>query len=75
MLDWLIKMLGLPEFYLSYSSNCGGGVIQVTASEGTYVGLLAAKNKKMLELKEQDPNFDESKVKLVAYVSEEVNNS
>ena len=74
MMDWLADMLNLPEFYLASQPNgLGGGVIQVTASEGTYVGLLAAKNKKLLQLREEmGAKFDENNVKLLAYVSQEV---
>jgi aromatic-L-amino-acid/L-tryptophan decarboxylase len=74
MLDWLAKAIGLPDYYLASSEGYGGGVLQATASEGTYVGLLAAKNKKLYQLKQNDPNMDEYNVKsrLVAYVSKEV---
>ncbi len=33
MMDWLAKMLDLPDYYLASSGGLGGGVIQVTASE------------------------------------------
>lgn len=74
MLDWLAKALALPDYYLASSEGLGGGVIQVTASEGTYVALLAARNKKLLELKEElGEKYDDVTVrsKLVAYVSQE----
>lgn len=35
------------------------------------VGLLAAKNKKLAELREKDPNLNEKEVNFVAYVSQE----
>ena len=75
MMDWLADMLNLPEFYLASMNDgggLGGGVIQVTASEGTYVGLLAAKNRKLIQLREETPGLDETKIKLLAYVSQEV---
>ena len=72
MLDWLVKMLNLPDYYLASSGGLGGGVIQVTASEGTYVALLSAKNRKLIELRELNQNLDVDKIKLVAYVSQEV---
>ncbi len=41
MMDWLVKMMGLPEKFLSGSS--GGGVIQDTASSAVLSALLAAR--------------------------------
>lgn len=75
MMDWLAQALDLPDFYLASKGGLGGGVIQVTASEGTFVGLLAAKNKKLLELKEQlGDAYDDVAIRarLVSYVSQEV---
>ncbi len=44
MMDWLGKMLNLPEqFLFSGQNSCGGGVIQGTASEATLVALLSAR--------------------------------
>uniref|UniRef100_A0A1D1YG92 Tyrosine decarboxylase 1 n=1 Tax=Anthurium amnicola TaxID=1678845 RepID=A0A1D1YG92_9ARAE len=43
VLDWLAKMLKLPEQFLS--SGQGGGVIQGTASEAVLVSLLAARDR------------------------------
>ncbi|KAK1290117.1 Tyrosine decarboxylase 1 [Acorus calamus] len=43
VLDWLAKILKLPEQFLS--SGRGGGVIQGTASEAVLVVLLAARDK------------------------------
>ncbi|KAK9281335.1 hypothetical protein L1049_004234 [Liquidambar formosana] len=43
VLDWLAKMLKLPEDFLS--TGQGGGVIQGTASEAVLVVLLAARDK------------------------------
>ncbi|UYV77933.1 DDC [Cordylochernes scorpioides] len=55
MMDWLGKMLRLPDHFLFSSDGTGGGIIQVTppiyfstygtASEATFVALLAAKHK------------------------------
>ena len=44
VLDWLARMLKLPEEFLSSSGN-GGGVLQGTASEALLVALVAAKRK------------------------------
>lgn len=43
ILDWLVKMLGLPEHFLS--STAGGGVIQDTASNASLCALLAARER------------------------------
>lgn len=43
MLDWLVKMLGLPEKFLSTST--GGGVIHDTASSAVLCALLAARER------------------------------
>jgi aromatic-L-amino-acid decarboxylase len=74
MLDWLAKMLKLPEFYLSTSGGPGGGIIQSTASDATLVALLGARSKIIKEMKEKDPSLDEYLIqsKLVAYCSEQV---
>ena len=45
MMDWLGKMLELPEQFLFESEGLGGGVIQGSASESTLVALLAARNR------------------------------
>ena len=43
MLDWLVKMLALPEKFLS--TNTGGGVIHDTASSASLCALLAARER------------------------------
>ena len=43
MMNWLGKMLCLPEEFLFTPGGNGGGVIQGTASEATVVALLAAR--------------------------------
>src|SRR5258706_9372992 len=43
VMDWLAKMLGLPEKFLSTST--GGGVIQDTASSASLCALLAARER------------------------------
>jgi len=43
VLDWLVDMLGLPEFFKS--SSDGGGVIQDTASSAALCALLAARER------------------------------
>jgi aromatic-L-amino-acid/L-tryptophan decarboxylase len=69
VLDWLVKMLGLPQKFLSTSS--GGGVIQDTASSASLCALLAAR--------ERATNFGTNRNgcngKLVAYTSSQAHSS
>ncbi|XP_026756611.2 3,4-dihydroxyphenylacetaldehyde synthase-like [Galleria mellonella] len=76
-LNWLGKLLGLPEEFLNCSSGSGGGVIQGSASEATLVGLLAAKEKTVRRLLKVNPSMDEGEIKsrLVAYTSDQCNSS
>jgi len=43
VMDWLVKMLGLPEKFMSHTE--GGGVIQHSASDATLCALLAARER------------------------------
>ena len=44
VMDWLGQMIGLPDDFLhAYTKSPGGGVIQTTASESTFVCLLAGR--------------------------------
>ena len=44
VMDWLGMMIGLPDDFLHRNPNSlGGGVIQTTASEATFVCLLAGR--------------------------------
>jgi aromatic-L-amino-acid decarboxylase len=43
VLDWLVRMLGLPEHFLS--SSTGGGVIQDTASSSSLCAMLAGRER------------------------------
>ncbi|CAG4998904.1 unnamed protein product [Parnassius apollo] len=76
-MNWLGKLLGLPEEFLNCSSGPGGGIIQGSASEATLVGLLAAKDRMIRKLTEVDPNLDPDDIysKLVAYTSDQCNSS
>lgn len=71
MLDWLGKMIGLPEEFLACSGGKGGGVIQGTASEATLVALLGAKAQALDRIKKERPELSEADIisKLVAYTS------
>nr|QHN70667.1 dopa decarboxylase-like [Limenitis arthemis astyanax] len=76
-MNWLGKLLGLPEEFLNCSAGPGGGIIQGSASEATLVALLAAKDKMIRKLKQIDPDLNEdvAKAKLVAYTSDQCNSS
>lgn len=69
-MDWLAKLLGLPEVFLSKTLDGaptgGGGVIQGTASEATLCTLLAARSRCLAPLTPQD------QARLVAYSSDQV---
>ncbi|GAB2281853.1 Tyrosine decarboxylase 2 [Dionaea muscipula] len=67
VLDWLCKMLKLPEEFLS--SGKGGGVIQGTASEAVLVVLLAARTKALKKAGK------DSLKKLVVYASDQAHSS
>ncbi|XP_014477245.1 PREDICTED: aromatic-L-amino-acid decarboxylase-like [Dinoponera quadriceps] len=75
--NWLGKMLGLPSEFLNCSGGLGGGVMQGSASESTFLCLLAAKEYTTRQLKNLDPEMDEVliKSKLVAYTSDQSNSS
>uniref|UniRef100_A0A8C9YVH5 Aromatic-L-amino-acid decarboxylase n=1 Tax=Sander lucioperca TaxID=283035 RepID=A0A8C9YVH5_SANLU len=73
MLDWLGKMLNLPEHFIAGTHGHGGGVIQSTASEATLVTLLAARCKAVRRVQASNPEKSEAEIlsKLVAYTSEQ----
>ncbi|XP_017265296.1 aromatic-L-amino-acid decarboxylase [Kryptolebias marmoratus] len=77
MLDWLGKMLQLPECFLAGTHGRGGGVIQSTASEATLVSLLAARCKAVRWVQAEDATRSEADIlsKLVAYTSEQAHSS
>ncbi|KAK3323939.1 pyridoxal phosphate-dependent transferase [Cercophora scortea] len=49
VLDWLARMLGLPDCYLSTGPTRGGGVIQGSASEAVVTAMVAARDKYLRE--------------------------
>uniref|UniRef100_A0A2K5R4B3 Histidine decarboxylase n=1 Tax=Cebus imitator TaxID=2715852 RepID=A0A2K5R4B3_CEBIM len=78
VMDWLAKMLGLPEHFLHHHPGSqGGGVLQSTVSESTLIALLAARKNKILEMKMSEPDADESclNAQLVAYASDQAHSS
>ncbi|KMZ74011.1 putative Tyrosine decarboxylase (or alternatively Aromatic aldehyde synthase) [Zostera marina] len=64
VLDWLAKLLNLPEKFLS--SGHGGGIIQGTASEALVIVLLAARDKILGRIGRNSMD------KLVVYSSDQV---
>uniref|UniRef100_A0A8C3BH67 Histidine decarboxylase n=1 Tax=Cairina moschata TaxID=8855 RepID=A0A8C3BH67_CAIMO len=78
VMDWLAKMLGLPDKFLHHHpDSVGGGVLQSTVSESTLVALLAARKNKILEMKLSEPDADESLLnsRLIAYASDQAHSS
>ncbi|XP_050453824.1 aromatic-L-amino-acid decarboxylase-like [Cataglyphis hispanica] len=75
--NWLGKLLGLPNEFLNHSNGTGGGVIQGSASECTFICLLAAKEYATRRMKTLHPELNENliKSKLVAYTSDQSNSS
>ncbi|XP_053206409.1 aromatic-L-amino-acid decarboxylase-like [Panonychus citri] len=71
MMDWLGKMLNLPEEFLFSSGGNGGGVIQGTASEATLVTMLAARSEALGKMSNETKSLD----KLVAYCSTQSHSS
>lgn len=67
VLDWLAKMLKLPDGFLS--TGQGGGVIQGTASEAVLVVLLAARDKVLRRVGKS------ALEKLVVYVSDQTHSA
>ncbi|XP_023225375.1 histidine decarboxylase-like [Centruroides sculpturatus] len=78
VMDWLGKMIGLPEAFLhDHSNGLGGGVIQTSASEATFVALLAARTEVIQRVKKDYPDLDEAEIngRLVAYCSDQAHSS
>src|SRR3984885_841546 len=69
VLDWLAKMLGLPETFLS--SGKGGGVIQDSASSSSLCAVLAGRERATGFRSNKDGCRDE----LVAYTSTQAHSS
>ncbi|XP_050426856.1 histidine decarboxylase isoform X2 [Adelges cooleyi] len=78
VMNWLGKMIGLPESFLhTHNESMGGGVIQTTSSEATFVCLLAARTRAIRRLQEIDPDLEDVEInsKLVAYCSDQAHSS
>ncbi|XP_026471978.1 histidine decarboxylase-like [Ctenocephalides felis] len=78
VMNWLGKMIGLPEDFLHVrSTSLGGGVIQTTASEATLVCLLAGRSRIIRKCQETNPKLSDSDInsRLVAYCSDQAHSS
>ncbi|XP_012059444.1 PREDICTED: histidine decarboxylase [Atta cephalotes] len=78
IMNWLGKMIGLPEDFLHQPGGSGGGgVIQTTASEATLVCLLAARTRAIRDVQENDPDCLATEInsRLVAYCSDQAHSS
>ncbi|KAG7312742.1 hypothetical protein JYU34_001117 [Plutella xylostella] len=77
-MNWLGKILGLPECFLNeQNDSLGGGVIQTTASEATLVSLLAARTRTLTELSQLNPEEQSAALlaHLVCYCSDQAHSS
>jgi aromatic-L-amino-acid decarboxylase len=69
VMDWLVKMLGLPDAFLS--SGSGGGVIQDSASSSSLSAILAARERATGFRSNEDGCREE----LIAYTSTQAHSS
>ena len=77
-MDWLGKMIGLPkEFHHDNPQSPGGGVIQTTASESTFVCLLAGRTEAIKRYQKMCPDMEDAEInsRLVAYCSDQAHSS
>lgn len=78
VMNWLGKMIGLPDDFLHLNNNSkGGGVIQTTASESTLVCLLAGRTRAIQSFHERSPGLQDAEInaRLVAYCSDQSHSS
>ncbi|XP_058818538.1 histidine decarboxylase isoform X1 [Topomyia yanbarensis] len=78
VMNWLGKMIGLPDAFLHIPSiSRGGGVIQTTASEATLVCLLAGRTVAIKRFHEHTPGQQDAEInaRLVAYCSDQAHSS
>ena len=62
-MDWLGKAIGLPEEFLhSKPESPGGGVIQTTASESTFVCLLAGRTEAIKRYQKLFPDIEDAEI-------------
>ncbi|KAG7201287.1 hypothetical protein KM043_004065 [Ampulex compressa] len=78
VMNWLGKMIGLPEEFLHRPGGSGGGgVIQTTSSEATLVCLLAARTRAIRDVQQNEPERIQADInsRLVAYCSDQAHSS
>lgn len=78
VMNWLGKMIGLPDDFLHTGGKSkGGGVIQTTSSESTLVCLLAGRTQAIRRFHERTPGLQDSEInaRLVAYCSDQSHSS
>ncbi|XP_021702105.1 histidine decarboxylase isoform X2 [Aedes aegypti] len=78
VMNWLGKMIGLPDDFLHIPGvSKGGGVIQTTASEATLVCLLAGRTQAIRRFHEHSPGQQDAEInaRLVAYCSDQAHSS
>ncbi|XP_055589690.1 histidine decarboxylase-like [Uranotaenia lowii] len=78
VMNWLGKMIGLPDEFLHIPGvSKGGGVIQTTASEATLVCLLAGRTQAIRRFHEHTPGKQDAEInaRLVAYCSDQAHSS
>ncbi|XP_053697040.1 histidine decarboxylase [Sabethes cyaneus] len=78
VMNWLGKMIGLPDEFLHIPGvSHGGGVIQTTASEATLVCLLAGRTLAIRRFHEHTPGQQDAEInaRLVAYCSDQAHSS
>ncbi|CAM9597402.1 unnamed protein product [Laminaria digitata] len=75
VLDQLARAVGLPNVFLSGGE--GGGVIQGSASEGTLVGLLAARTRALKHMRQVSPGVSDHELmaKMTLYTSDQAHSS
>ncbi|XP_023333251.1 histidine decarboxylase [Eurytemora carolleeae] len=78
VMDWLGMMIGLPaEFLHRTPGSLGGGVIQTTASESTFVSLLAGRTEAIQKYQKMFPDIEDAEInsRLVGYCSDQAHSS
>ncbi|CRL04000.1 CLUMA_CG017118, isoform A [Clunio marinus] len=76
-MNWLGKMIDLPDAFLHTKNGKGGGAIQTTASEATLVCLLAGRTKAIKKFHEHTKGYQDAEInaRLVAYCSDQAHSS
>ncbi|KAK4885855.1 hypothetical protein RN001_002126 [Aquatica leii] len=78
VMNWLGKMIGLPDDFLhTRNDSTGGGVIQTTSSEATLICLLAGRTQAFIKYQEIYPDLEDVEIngRLVGYCSDQAHSS